>query len=324
MIKKKTAGLIAFAVAVTAIIILLFRERSPFGGDNTSFATVSDKVITGIEFNDGSSTLSLRSKEGNWFVNGKNEARQGSIDFILTILKEMKIKSPVSPGLFKAEVTDKGIRPVKVKVTGSGRTLKSFLVYKTASNAFGNIMKISEKSKPFIVYVPGREVEIGSAFTLNPLFWQPYTAFNLLPSEISSVTLENTADPGSSFRIINNDRKFSLFGNSGELTGWDTSLVRRYLSYFTHVPFESWALDLDDEQVSNIVASEPKYRIIVERSDRGLSQLVLWERTSGKNGTTEKDTDRLWARLDDNTKLCIVRYVDIDPLLKKRSYFFSN
>jgi hypothetical protein len=322
--KINSVGSVGFTLAVAIVIFLLLRERTPFGKDNTSFATVSDKEITGIEFNDGSSALSLRNKDGNWFVNGKYEARPGSIDFIVTILKEMEIKSPVSPELFKAEITDKGIRPVKVKITGDGRTLKSFLVYKTASNAFGNIMKLREKSKPFIVYVPGKEVEIGSAFTMNALFWQPYTAFNLLPSEISSVTLENNADPGSSFRIINSDSKFRLLGNSEELAGWDTSLVKRYLSYFTHVPFESWALDLDEEKAGNIEAGEPLYRIVVEKSDGGLAQLVLWERSAGEGGTSEKDTDRLWARLDDNPKLCIVRYVDIDPLLKKRSYFFGQ
>ena len=61
-------------------------------------------------------------------------------------------------------------------------------------------MKLRERSKPFIVYVPGNEVEIGSAFTLNELFWRPYTVFNLLPSEIYSVTLENIADTASSFQ----------------------------------------------------------------------------------------------------------------------------
>jgi len=317
----KTAGIIALAVAVTILIFLLIRDRSPFGGDNTSFSTLSEKEITSIEFNDGNSTLSLRIKDGIWLVNGKNEARRSSIDFILTILKEMEIKSPVSPELFSNEITARGIKPVKVRVTSGGTTLKSFLVYKTLSNDYGNIMKMTEKSKPFIVYVPGNEVEIGSAFTMNALFWQPYTAFNLLPSEISSVTLENNADQGASFRIISNGRKFRLMGNSEELSGWDTSLVKRYLSYFTHVAFESWALDLEDEKMRNIEAREPLYRIVVERSDGGLVQLVLWEREAGERGTAGKDTDRLWARLDDNQKLCIVRYVDIDPLLKKSSYF---
>jgi len=322
--KKKGVGLIVFAIAATIVVFLLSRERSPFGGNNTSFAIVSEKEISGIEFTDGRAKLSLRIKDGIWLVNGKNEARRSSIDFILTILEEMEIKSPVSPELFKAEITDKGIMPVKVKVTGNGRILKSFFVYKTASNAFGNIMRMSEKSKPYIVYVPGKEVEIGSAFTMNALFWQPYTAFNLLPSEISSVTLENHADPESSFRIINNDRKFRLLGDSEELSGWDTSLVKRYLSYFTHVPFESWALDLDDEKVRNIEAHNPLYKILIEKSDGGFSQLVLWERQAIESGKQGVDTDRLWARLDDSPKLCIVRYVDIDPLLKKRSYFFGE
>lgn len=322
--KIRTAGLFAFAIAVTIIIFLLIRDRSPFGGDNTSFSTVSDKEITGVEFNDGSSTLSLHKEDGIWLVNGKNEARRSSIDFILAILKEMEIKSPVSPEMFRAEITEKGIRPVRVRVTSGGKTLKSFLVYKTLSNDYGNIMKMRETALPFIVYIPGREAEIGSAFTMNTLFWQPYTAFNLLPSEISSVTLENNADQASSFRIIRSSRGFRLLGNSEELAGWDTALVRRYLSYFTHVAFESWALDLEDEEVSNIEAGQPLYSIVVERSGGGLSKLVLWEREKGEGGTEEKDTDRLWARLDDNPKLCIVRYVDIDPLLKKRSYFFGE
>ena len=96
----------------------------------------------------------------------------------------MKIKSPVSAELFKSEITEKGIEPVRVKVYENRKLIKSFLVYKTSSNSYGNIMKIRERSKPFIVYVPGYDGDIGSAFTLNELFWQPYTVFNLLPSEI--------------------------------------------------------------------------------------------------------------------------------------------
>ena len=85
----------------------------------------------------------------------------------------MKIKSPVSAELFDNEISSKNIVPVKVKVYEKGRNLKTFLVYKTSSNIYGNIMKIKERSKPFIVYVPGYEGDIGSAFTLNELFWQP-------------------------------------------------------------------------------------------------------------------------------------------------------
>jgi hypothetical protein len=244
--------------------------------------------------------------------------------FITAILTGMEIKSPVSPELFASEITAKGIKPVKVKVTERGKLLKSFLVFKTTSNVYGNVMKIRENSKPFIVYVPGNDVEIGSAFTMNEHFWQPYSVFNLSPSEISSVSLTSSHDTSSSFTIRYSDRKFSLIARDTQLSGWDTALVRRYISYYTHVPFESWALDLTDEKVREIEAGEPLYRIDIIKSDGTKRALLLWERTIEEDGIQKKDTDRLWAKVDDTHDLCVIRFVDIDPLLKKRSYFFSR
>ncbi len=46
-------------------------------------------------------------------------------------------------------------------------------------------MKIKERSKPFIVYLPGYETNIGSLFTVNELYWKPFTIFKPLPSEIA-------------------------------------------------------------------------------------------------------------------------------------------
>ena len=143
--------------------------------------------------------LTLEKEGSNWLINGRIETRKSGILFILRILEEMKIKSPVSTELFNSEITKMGIEPVRVKVYEKRKLLKTFLVYKTQSNTYGNIMKIKRGSKPFIVYVPGYEGDIGSGFTLNKLFWQPYTIFNLLPSEIASIEFENLSDTSLSF-----------------------------------------------------------------------------------------------------------------------------
>ena len=105
-------------------------------------------------------------------------------------------------------------------------------------------MKLGEGSKPFIVYVPGYEGDIGTGFTPEELFWQPYSIFNLLPSEIASVKFENLSDTTSSFSIVSENRKYSVTDLHKKLAGWDTTLVARYLSYFAWIPFESWAFDL--------------------------------------------------------------------------------
>ncbi|MCX6262465.1 MAG: hypothetical protein NTY95_16820 [Bacteroidia bacterium] len=321
---RRTIRYSVIVIPILILVIFLFRERSPFGGGNTSFAAEPKIEITRIEFSEGKNTLTLEKAGEEWLVNKDLKTRKTGILFILKILTEMEIKSPVTPELFNKEIIENRIDPVRVKVFEKSKIIKSFLVYKTASNKYGNIMKLRESSKPFIVFVPGNEVEIGSGFTMNELFWQPYTVFNLLPSDIYSVALENMADTSSSFMIKNENQRFRLYGNPGELTGWDTSRLIRYVSYFAHVPFESWALNLSDNEKKNIEKEEPVYKITVVTSEGERKIVKLWQRSVNGNDVTKLDTDRLWAKTEGSAEIFVIRYIDIDPLLKKRSYFYPG
>jgi hypothetical protein len=312
---------ILLVVIVLIIILIVFRARSPFGKSNSSFAIDPDKEITRIEFSQNGKKLILENKGDNWFVNGKTEARKSGINFILRILKEIKIKSPVSEELFEREITSKNISPVKVRVFEKGRNLKTLYVYKTSSNIYGNIMKIKEKSKPFIVHVPGYGGEIGSGFTLNELFWQPFTVYNLLPSEIASIRFVNLSATSASFSISNTNHQFTLSGNNGNLTGWDPSLIVRYISYFAWVPFESWAFDMEKTEQEAIKKETPLYVITVITSAGKKKELTLWELSDEVTG---KDSDRLLGKTNELDDLFIMRYFDVDPLIKKRSYFFPE
>lgn len=315
---------VLFVTSAALIFLLLTRQKAPFGGENSSFAVDPGAIITSIELSDGDSRLKLAKDGDSWLVNDKFEARKSSILFIQQILKGLKIKSPVSEKLFSDEISEKNIKPVRVKVFENRRLIKSFYVYKTNSNLYGNIMKLRERSKPFILFVPGNDTEIGSAFTLKELFWQSYTVFNLLPSQIVSVTLESYSDTASSFHVANNNFRFSLSANGNELTGWDTSRVVRYLSYFVHIPFESWDFSFDKEKKEKLLKSEPAYTIEVIKNSGEKTVLTVWERILNDEGKTRKDTDRLWAKTESSDEIFIIRYLDIDPLLKKRSYFFSR
>jgi hypothetical protein len=314
--------ILSVLLVLLLVIILLYKSRTPFGKNQASFASQPQKEITRIEFSTDGNKLSLERNGNTWLVNGRQEARRSGIAFIESILTELKIKSPVSPDLFQEEIIDKAVNPVKVKVFENSKLLKSFLVYKTSSNKYGNIMKIKERTKPFIVYVPGYEGDIGSGFMVNELFWLPYTVFNLLPSEISTVTFDNVADPASSFTIAGKNNIYILSDENSKLAGWDSSRVRRYISYFTLIPFERWALDLSDSESKKIKSGSPIGRITVIKSDGSQISLTLWEKSKNENGT--KDSDRLWGMTSAREDLFILRYFDIDPLLKKRSYFFTE
>jgi len=312
------------SLAIGLVVLVLYRSRFPFGRNNSSFAVVSQKEISKIELTEGGRKLSLVKVGEVWLINGKHETRKSGILFLLRILMEIKIKSPVSAELFVSEITDKGIGPVRVKVYEKRKLVKSFLVYKTASNSYGNIMKMKERSKPFIVYIPGYEGNVGSCFTLNELFWQPYTVFNYLPSEIEYINLENLSDTSSSFSISSQNHHFTLSDMHAELKGWDTAMIIRYLSYFTRIPFEKWAFEMGEESMKMIENQQPFIKITVNTTAGKKTILTLWEKMADGQDEKTKDSDRLLGRTQADEDFFIMRYFDIDPLLKKRSYFFPE
>ncbi len=312
--KKNPWGYLATIAVSLALLYFLFRDHIPFGKSNTEFAVSSGTVITRIDLISGRNKVILRQKGDTWTVNNDSEARKSAVFFILKALKELKIKSPVTAGVFRSEVIDRKTEPVRVVAYHNRRPVKSFYVYRTSSNLYGNIMKVKSGSKPYIVYIPGYEDNIGSFFIAQEDFWVPFTAFKILPSEIESIELQNIKEPGESFRLIRGGNRFMIEGIES-----DSAKVMRYVSYFTSVSFESWADPVGDGQ-KKVEDTEPLYRIKVKQKVSGEEVLTVWERRS-QSDSLKTDTDRVWAEKNNGKGLFVMRYFDLDPLIKKRSYF---
>jgi hypothetical protein len=315
--KKSTAWYILAFTAGVVLIFFLVRNRDPFGKNNTSFAVEPDREVTRIELQNRENKVILEKRNEKWSVNRNNDARKSAVVFILKTLKEIKIKSPVSAEIFKSEVIDKKLDPVRVSAYAGRKLVKSFYVFKTPSNIYGNIMKLRVSSKPFIVYIPGYEDNIGSYFVVNELFWRPFSVFKLLPSQIGSVELQNYTDSLSSFKIENTNGVFQL--KDAGRADQDSARLKRYISYFVNVPFETWAFDLTPVEQLKIEESSPLYRITVKTTIGEELKLTIWERK-----TPLKDTDRVWGKLEDGNGIFVMRYFDIDPILKKKSWFLRN
>ena len=322
--KNRVIRVLIVSGAAVLFLLIVLKSYSPFSKAGTSFASDKSKEITRIELSEGSKNLFLQKEGENWLIDGKSEARKNGMLFMIRVLQEIRIKSPVSNDMFQKVITGKGIVPVKVKVYYKRKLLSSFLVYKTSSNKYGNIMKKKEGSDPFIVSVPGFEGDIGTAFTMNTLYWEPFTVFNLLPSEIATMSFQNLSDPSSSFSIGNRKHRYTFSGPQGEITGFDSTLVTRYLSYFARIPLENWAFDLTPDERKKTESEQPMYRITVLSTDGSSTDLTLWERMTGDGVERKKDTDRLLGKTGKSNEFFIMRYFDIDPLIKKQSYFLTH
>lgn len=317
----------AYALLIVFGLIFLLQlgiTRSPFRKNNTSFSVKPGTEITGIDLIQGEQKVILRKDGDKWKLNKTYEARNSAVEFIILTLKEMRVKSTVSSEKFGQEIVDRKIEPVRVNVYQKRRLIRSFYVYKTGSNIYGNIMKMRPSANPYIVYMPGYEDNIGSHFLVSELFWQPFTVFRLLPSQIESVELRNFVEPEASFTVRNARNGFFVYDSTGIAAGCDTARVKRYFSYFVSVAFEAWAFDLNEEQKREIVTSEPLYRVIVKKADGGTITLTVREKWKNENGKKVIDTDRVWGETDDGRGLFVMRYFDLDPVLKKKSYFFGG
>jgi hypothetical protein len=324
MMKRSAALYFLVITAGVLVIFFLVRNRNPFGKNNTSFAVKQGRDISKIELVNRENKVVLERSGEKWTVNGSTEARKSAIIFILRTLREIKIKSPVSAEIFTNEIINKKTEPVRVNVYERRKLVKSFYVYKTPSNIYGNIMKLKATSKPFIVYMPGYEDNIGTHFVVNELFWRPFSVFKLLPAQVGYVELQNLADSASSFKIENNNGVFLLWGEN--FREQDSARVKRYISYYVNVPFESWAFDLSPDEKRMIEASSPLFKITVKTTIGKELKLTIWERQMPvlENGIGRNDTDRVWGKLDDGSDIFVMRYFDIDPILKKKSWFLKN
>ena len=322
--KKKGTGSLFLAVIIIAVLVYLLMDRGPFGGDDTSFSVRENTVISRIDLLQGKDRLSLQKIGDDWVVNKTLQARKSAVLSLLRTLETMEIKSTVTPQTFRDEIIDMNIDPVRVTVYEKRRVVKSFFVYKTQSNIYGNIMKMKPNSKPYIVFKPGYEDNIGVLFSMKELFWQPLAVFNSLPSQIESVEFEDLLHAESSFEIEKSDGILSLADSSGLMYGWDSLKVRRYLSYFTSIQLESWAFELREDSIGSIINRGPAYRISLTNVDGERRTLTVWERWNYEEGEKIMDSDRLWGKTDDADLLFVIRYFDLDPILKRKSYFFGD
>ena len=81
---------------------------------------------------------------------------------------------------------------------------------------------------------------------------------------------------------------------------------------------------MGDEAKKMVESQQPLYRITVTTPAGKKTILTLWEKMMEGQGDKTKDSDRLFGRTQSGDDFFVMRYFDIDPLLKKRSYFFPE
>lgn len=320
-------GRILIGLSLLVIVIALIiagKQESPFGNRNSSFSLDWTNEITSISISSKDKEVKLSKVDELWIVNNEMGARKSAISFILKTLEKLEIKSPVSDYLFQSLVGDEDIDPVIISINGKAGKRTSFLIYKSTDPSKGSILKKDKKSKPFFVTLPGYDTDPGRHFVADEKFWKPYHIFNLHPERISSINMSFLDEQMEDIEIIVNTDSVHLKVGNNVVRDVATDNLERYLSYFTFVPFETWEFGLSEADKNIILAKNPEIEIRVKTSDEEKIELRVWQREMiGVNGL-EPDTDRLYGELNRSGEIFVVKYFDLDPLIKTKEYFITH
>ncbi len=304
--------------AGSALVVMLIR-RNGGGISDDVFNAGKETEITRIRLRSADADICLEKRAGEWLLNDSEPVRNSAISFILAALADMQPRSSVSEDVFNHLISESNGDPVHVKVFSGKRRRASFDVYHFNDPHYSSIVKKNRRDKPFLVYLPGYDFDPGGVFTADTDFWKPFRVFNIMPSSIKEVKMYYYTDTIHSFELKNEGKRLALLDSSV----FDTLSGRRYLSYFVNVSFESLTTGLTSDKITEITSGEPYFELTVTTTDGKKRVLKGWRRNILKDGIIITDTDRLWGSLDDG-KLFVLRYLDIDPLIKKRSYFLPG
>jgi hypothetical protein len=172
--------------------------------------------------------------------------------------------------------------------------------------------------------MPGSEDNIGRLFTAEENFWTPYELFRFIPGKISEISVQYPADTASSF-VVKFTEKGPVLNAPGPIPlPGDSSKMLRFGSYFTSIRFESWVGEKRDSLRKAVMAEGPLAEISVTDKSGSVSSLTLFRKTVTVNGERITDSDRLFGILDGREDVFVIRYFDIDPVLKKRKWLTSE
>ncbi len=323
-IKRIGIGIIIIII-IAAIAILLIGRQAPFDAKNSVFYVENtDRIYRILISDDHNNEVELMRRPDGWVIDGDIVVRSSAIDIILKTIRDIRIKSPISDEAFTQFADSEKTKHLEVMIYGKRRLLQSFHIYRNREDDAPGIMKRREAARPFVMHIPGEDADPAKRFIADSKFWMPNTVFAAGPGQISRIRVVYTDKPDSSFSIEREGGKinFSSAGYAGETV--DTMVIGRYLSYFNYVPFESYDHGLSPQDTDSVSSDPVRYSIEVVTGVADTTRLLTWTRKIMKGGSLVRDTDRLWGSINDGGDLFVIRYYDLDPLIKYPSYFISD
>ncbi len=325
---KITLIVLAVLVAVSAWL-LLSRRSGTYARSAVEFAVKDTNLITGLEITGRGGKVMLVKHDLTWRVNGSTPVRKDRMSGMLVLLSRLEVISPVSRSRSE-EVTRQLQKDGKrVIITLNKGTDREYFVFHDTTETNATYMMLKDADTPFRMGVRGyKRRDLAALFATNERYWRDNLLLHYLPEQIQYISLQNKRDPARTFHLARNaEGGFEM--STGIVPGdWFdplTSKLNQYLGYFYGLRFDAYADLRQDAPVKYEYSDEPDFVLEVGNNTGSRISLRLFPVfTVDPAGIKKMDLNVLYAKIDDWDGMVVLKYLEIDPLLKDPGYFQSK
>ena len=320
---KRNRLYLTILVVLTALSLYLFlsRRSGTYPPPMHEFAVRDTGMVESVMISAARQQVNLSRKSGTWKVNGM-PARKESILSLQVLISRLEVDAPVSTSIKDRIRTQLAEEGRKVMIGMADGSSKSYSLYYDSLSDF-TFMMIEGSGIPFRVRVRGyRQTNLAELFVTGSRYWRDNLIFQHSPEDISSVFLQNNANTGMSFHLARNkEGAFEVASGivPGSWTPARVDKVSQYLGYFYNVRFESF---MDSSRDTLQHSENPDFVLTLEliSGERStLNLFVIYHIT--EHGEMQADYDRLYAQFGRAKEWVVLKYIEIDPIMKEYNYF---
>jgi len=306
--KKSYIAILAVVLVVAGYLLVknILSEKTSSSTIALSSSSEIDKIIisptTGSEI-----TL---NKDATWKINSKFEANIQSVDFLLQALSGIQIS-----GISTENTTSNG---TVVQLFAKGKLIKKYNILDYSDDKKATLIQVDNSEKQVYVAVPGMISNLHKRIVTDPLYWRTKKIISLRANEIKSVSV--SYQQARKTYKIQNENQINLQNINGEKIEINQEKANQYLGYFSNISFEKAITTLTKKQKDSLLRQPPVFTLEVV-DNKGVSNTIKGYPRPDENEDENIDMNKFTALINNDSEVVIMKYYDLDLILKSVEYF---
>ena len=317
-------------LAVVAVYLYLQDEQSTLDASFSTFGLKKEQQVDSVLIRRGNQQVKLHREGEQWYVNEYLFARAKAIDQFFNLLADLRVEAPASRENRDELVEQIQTHAIHVQIYKKNQRIRDYLVEASPSREGNTYMMVTGSRQPFLMSLPGFSQDLAPLFKANPDYWRDRTLFDYEGPELRLVQVTYPENPQASFSLSYQKDRFDLKlpEDGRQVTAFSSNKAARYFSYFSNVRFHS-VITGDNRLVDSLDQAQPYCTIEITDRHGNQRKLLTYRKSSqGERDAfgqkTPWDLNYLYGQYGHSEEILLIKYTEIDPLLKEIDYFREN